>query len=256
MLLTLKGIVLRETNAGDKGRFIDILTEEMGVAEVYVRGAVKVTGKSTGITQLFSYAEFNVEQKGDMRFFQGGKSIRIFYGLRNDLLKLSLAYYFAELIRFSVSMNMESKEILRLVLNTLHFLEEGSRSPDMLKPLFELRLVSELGYIPDLLMCRSCMDHLPEKIIFSVEDGRFWCRDCYDELELVHNTAIFRMDKSCLSLIRFIMLVDMERLYNFRVNDATLKTVSAFAEEYARYHLDIYARSLGFWRSVRYNGYR
>lgn len=256
MLLTLKGIVLRETDAGDKGRFIDILTEEMGVAEVYVRGTIRSAAKSTCIAQLFSYAEFEVSQKGDMRFFQGGKPIRLFFGLRDDLLKVSLAYYFAELVRMSVPMNTNSKEILRLVLNTLHFLEKGTRSPDMLKALFELRLMSELGYMPDLLMCRRCMDYLPQDIIFSVEDGRFWCSDCYDELKLVHNTPVFRMDISCLSLIRHIMLVDMERLYSFRVSDETLKTVSAFAEEYARFHLDINARSLVFWRYVRYNRYR
>lgn len=31
MLFSMKGLVLRETQAGDKGRFIDILTEELGV---------------------------------------------------------------------------------------------------------------------------------------------------------------------------------------------------------------------------------
>ncbi len=253
MLLTVKGIVLRETNAGDKGRFIDILTEEMGVAEVYVRGAKKVTGKSTGITQLFSYAEFCIEQKGDRYYYQSGKPVRIFYGLRENLLNLSLASYFAELLRTAVPKDSSSKEILRLTLNTLHFLAEGTRSPEVLKPLFELRLASELGFMPDVLMCRRCMAHLPENIVFSAEEGCFWCSDCYKE-DNTENPAAYPMSKAGLEMVRFITLVETERLFSFRVNDKTLEAVSVFAEGYIRHHLGVNLKTLEFWRSIRHNG--
>lgn len=41
MMLSMKGLVLHETQAGDKGRFIDMLTEELGVVTVFVRGSKK-----------------------------------------------------------------------------------------------------------------------------------------------------------------------------------------------------------------------
>ena len=53
---TYKGLVLAERNAGDRGKFIDILTENNTVQEVYVRGAKKASSAATSLTQLFSYA--------------------------------------------------------------------------------------------------------------------------------------------------------------------------------------------------------
>ncbi len=253
MLLTLKGIVLHETNAGDKGRFIDILTKEMGVVEVYVRGAKKVTGKSTGITQLFSYAEFCIEQKGEKYYYQSGKPIRIFYGLRENLLNLSLASYFSELLRTAVLKGTKSGEILRLTLNSFHFLDNSTKSPDILKPLFELRLAAELGFMPDVLMCKRCMAHLPKRLVFSTDEGCFWCSDCYAAMGRSENPYIYSMSQSGLEMIRFITLVETERLFSFRVNDKTLKDVSAFAEGYIRHHLGANFKTLEFWRSIRHN---
>lgn len=255
MLLTTKGLVLRETQAGDKGRFIDILTEEYGVLEVFVRGAKKITGKSVGVTQLFSYASFSIEKRSDRYYFHSAVPVRIFYQLREDLLKLSLASYFAELIRMTLPDGKNDGDILRLTLNTLHYLSEGKRSPEMLKPLFELRYASEMGYMPDVLMCRRCMEHLPQELVFSARDGGFWCRECYNSLNTdnENDTGAYRMKLSGLEMIRHITLVDFDRLFNFKAGGETLNNVSGFSEAFIRRHLAVRPRSLDFYNSLRRN---
>ena len=252
MLLTMNGLVLRETPAGDKGRFIDILTEEYGVLEVFVRGAKKITGKSIGVTQLFSYASFCIEQRRERYYFHSAGPIRIFYQLREDLVKLSLASYFAELIRTSLPKGRQDNSALRLTLNTLHYLSEGKRSPEILKPLFELRFASEMGFMPDVLMCRRCMEHLPQELVFSVEEGGFWCEECYRAAcQNEDDTGAYHMKLSGLEMIRHITLVDTERLFNFKAGGETLNTVSGFSEAFIRRQLAVKPRSLDFYNSLR-----
>lgn len=256
MLLTAMGLVLRETQAGDKGRFIDILTEEYGVLEVFVRGAKKITGKSIGATQLFSYALFSIDKRRDKYYFQSAAPERIFFKLREDLVKLSLASYFAELIRMTFPSGKNDSGILRLMLNTLHYLSEGTRSPEMLKPLFELRYASEMGFMPDVLMCRRCMEHLPERLVFSAAEGLFWCEECYSSLENDNNEndkSAYHMKLSGLKMIRHITLVDFERLFNFKADGETLNTVSGFSEAFIRRHMAVRPRSLDFYNSLRRN---
>ena len=169
---TYKGLVLAERNAGDRGKFIDILTENNTVQEVYVRGAKKASSAATSLTQLFSYAVFSIQQRNGRVYLDSAEPIRIFYRLRESLSRLSLAMYFSELIRLSVREFRpagETCEVMRLMLNTLHYLENGSREEGLLKPIFELRLMTELGMMPDLLMCRTCGEFLPKRLYFSVE---------------------------------------------------------------------------------------
>ena len=96
------------------------------------------------------------KQKG--LYLDSAEPIRIFYRLRESLSRLSLAMYFSELVRLSVREHQTPEEncfVMRLMLNTLHYLENGERSEALLKSIFELRLMTELGMMPDLLMCRS-----------------------------------------------------------------------------------------------------
>ena len=61
-----RGLVLAERSAGERGKFIDVLTEHNTVREIYVRGAKKNTSSGLSATQLFSYANFSIrkQQKG------------------------------------------------------------------------------------------------------------------------------------------------------------------------------------------------
>lgn len=251
MLLSMKGLVLCETQAGDKGRFIDMLTEELGVVTVFVRGAKKITGKSTAATQLFSYADFCIEQRRDRYYYQSAKPIRIFYQLRENLLNLSLASYFAELVRITVTKGNQDNSSLRLILNTLFYLTEGKHDINILKPLFEMRFASEMGFMPDVLMCRSCMNHVPEKLVFSALEGCFWCEDCYNKINNSEDMTVYHMKLSGLEMIRHITLADMERLFNFRVGNETANIVSRFSEDFIRCHMAVNPRSLEFYHNVK-----
>lgn len=187
-----RGLVLAERSAGEQGKFIDVLTEHNTVQEIYVRGAKKNSSAGLSATQLFSYATFSVQKRRNQWYLDSAEPIRIFYRLRESLSRLSLAMYFGELIRLSVREHQTPEEncfVMRLMLNTLHYLESGQRSEALLKPIFELRLMTELGMMPDLLMCRGCGVFLPKRLYFSVEKG------CFSVPTAVHR--ILRRNRSC-----------------------------------------------------------
>ena len=141
-----RGLVLAERSAGEQGKFIDVLTEHNTVQEIYVRGAKKNSSAGLSATQLFSYATFSVQKRRNQWYLDSAEPIRIFYRLRESLSRLSLAMYFGELIRLSVREHQTPEEncfVMRLMLNTLHYLESGQRSEALLKPIFELRLFTK-----------------------------------------------------------------------------------------------------------------
>ncbi len=245
-MITAEGIVLRERAYGEQDKFIDILTKESGLLELSVKGARKINGSSGSSTQLFAYSKFCFDSRKDKLILNSAEPIHIFYGLRDSITKFSLASYFAEILKYCIEENTSSGDILRLMLNTLYYLEKGSRSEEMLKSIFEMRLMSEIGFMPDIVICRVCGKYEPSKAYFFYENGSFCCEECAGA-ETQNSRLI---DLSVLTAIRHIVLSDFSKLYNFRLSDNSLKSLSAITERYLLEHLGRSFGTLEFYRSI------
>ena len=248
LMITIEGIVLRERSVGESDKFIDILTRDRGVLEASVKGAKKINGKSGSSSQLFAYSRFCLDQRRNMLYLNSAEPLHIFYGLRDSLTKISLASYFSEVLRFCVIPEAQNNDILRLTLNCLHYLEKNERSEEFLKAVFELRLMSEIGFMPDIVACRECGTFEPEEIFFSITDGGFYCSDCFGE---GHGGNYMRVRLPVLRAVRHIVLADFGRLFNFRVTEGTMSALSQLAEEYTQAHLEKSFPTLEFYRSVK-----
>lgn len=249
-MLTVKGVVLMQRQVGEQDRFIDILTAECGMLEVLVKGAGKLSSKTGSATQLFAYSEFCLgDRKKGVRILNSVSPISIFYGLRSSVSAVALASYFSQVIQFSVLPRAGTPEILRLMLNCLHFLSEKNADEAHLKAIFELRMASLLGFMPDVVMCRSCGAYLPETLLFSVEDGWFCCKDCHEDAEEMRTWI--EMPSGSLSAVRHIVLSDFERIFSFRLGDAAKAPLYAFAEAFLQYHIDRRFPALDYYRTLR-----
>ena len=246
-MTTVEGIVLKERSVGEQDKFIDILTRESGVLEVSVKGAKKINGRSGSSSQLLAYSRFCIDKRGNYLYLNSAEPIHIFYGLRDSLKKISLASYFAEVMRFCIRPEAQNGDVMRLMLNCLHYLENGERDEKLLKAVFELRLMSETGYMPDVVACRSCGVFEPEELFFCIGDGGFYCADCF---ESGASEDHMKIKLPVLSAVRHIVLSDFDRLFNFRVSESTQQSLSALAESYLLTHLERSFGTLDFYKSI------
>ena len=157
LLITVNGIVIRERQCGENDKFIDIMTDKCGLIEVLVRGARKITNKNASAAQLYSFSKFCLSKRRDRYYIDSAEPIKNFYAIRQELDKLALASYFAEVISYA-SMPEENRydDILRLLLNVFYYLSEGTRETKLLKSIFELRFMTEIGNMPNVLGCAEC----------------------------------------------------------------------------------------------------
>ena len=219
-----RGLVLAERSAGEQGKFIDVLTEHNTVQEIYVRGAKKNSSAGLSATQLFSYATFSVQKRRNQWYLDSAEPIRIFYRLRESLSRLSLAMYFGELIRLSVREHQTPEENC-----------------------FVMRLMTELGMMPDLLMCRGCGVFLPKRLYFSVEKGCFFCTDC-GAPDSPQEPLLLRAP--VLQAMRHILFADYDRLFHFQLGAENLQMLGICTERFVQYHLSLKPKALTFYRSI------
>ncbi len=249
MTMTIvKGIVIRERQSGDADKFLDILTDKCGLIEVMARGVKRINSKSSSASQLFAYSQFCLSQRRNRYYIDSAEPIKIFYPLREDLVKLSLVSYFSEVISYS-SFPDESRneDILRLLLNTLHYLSEGERQPELLKSIFEFRFMADTGHMPDIVGCCVCGNYIEKQMLFSIQNGKLFCKDCFSGYR---DNDVVCINESVLHAIRHIVLTDFDKLFNFKLVGDSMKLLSLISESYLRAHVGRNFKTLDFYKSL------
>ncbi len=250
MIITTKGIIIREQTLGENDKIIDVLTEDLGVISVCVKGSKKINSKNVSLTQIFSYAKFCVSsKKTELYYLNSAEPIKIFYDIRLDITNFALASYFCEIIRYTVTTQQDCINILRLFLNSLHFLSTGLRDPQLIKCIFELRLTSYLGYMPNLVGCNVCNIYNSDSMYLDLENGFILCSKCLDEQNLNKNDFIL-INKSILHTLRHIVYSDISKLFNFKISTQIQKTTSFITENYLINCLGRSFKTLEFYKSL------
>ena len=243
--LTVKGAVIRESVYGEADKLFDLLTEN-GILTVRARSVRKQGSKYAAAVQLFVYGEYCLRKSGERWYLDSAAVTEQFYGLRSDLTALSLAGYFSEVIRHTATQQRQP-QILRLFLYCLHYLSAGTRSQALIKAVFELRLMTELGTAPNLVCCEVCAEYLPEKPVMRIAEADFVCADCLHEQESGEYIAV---TASALQAARHIVFSEFDRLFLFRLGENSMQGLSRYTERYLNYTLGRSFQTQQFYRTL------
>ncbi len=244
MQRTSKGLVIKVMDIKENDRLITILTADYGIVRAFVSGAKKNNHKNHATTSLFCYCDFLFTLSGDTYKVKEATLISSFFKLSSDILKLSLAQYFCELASQLVPEDTKAEEQLKLTLNTLNFLSESDKSIYLLKSIFELRILSISGYMPDLSACAECGNFEDDIMCFYYEDGSICCRECSSEGRYAY------IDKTLLSTLRHIVYSDFKKIFNFIIPEESAKKLSKITEEYVIFQTDRNYQTLNFFKSL------
>jgi len=246
MQMTTWGIVIREKELDDD-RILTILTKEYGVLTAYARGAKKLRGRLLSSTELLCYSRFVLFKNRDRYTVDQAESDTNFFGIRQDIEKLALATYLAQLCVQLAPAEEAAPEYLRLLLNSLYLLEKDRRSQPFIKAVFELRILTMAGYMPDLVGCRCCGDYEAEPMGFLPLSGELVCPNCSTEPE---EGMPISLEPGVLAAMRHIIYSDFDKLFSFTLTEFGLQKLGAVTQRYLQVQLDMPLPSLDFYNSL------
>ncbi len=249
---TVKGLVISERNAGENDKFISILTEDFGTLDVIVKGANKITGKNHAAAQLFSYSTLCLDVRKDKYYLNSSEIIYDFFNLRLDIKKLALACYICDVTRYAIlsGSSQHDNNIMRLVLNCLYMLDTDKRSCDFIKSVFELRLTSDIGYIPQLIGCLNCFTYSAPEMYFLIDKAYVLCSEHFYRKGFEKNYYNVKINPDELAALQFICLSDFEKIFNFRLSPRAQETIGNISEKYIVTRLMHKFKTLEYYYSV------
>ena len=246
MQINTDGLVIMEKSVGENDRLITVLTREEGVLRAFARQAKLLNSRRHAATQLLSYSQFQIYKGKDKYIINDAQPEHVFFGLRSDIERLSLAQYFCELACRLAPEGMPAGDFLRLVLNGLHFLEKGSRSPFLVKAAVEMRMLSFAGYMPDLIGCSKCGCYESKVLYFLPKRGMITCENCYHET----GEVAIPLQSGVMTALRHTIYADFEKLFSFQLPEEGLRRLAEAAESYVGAVLECRLATLDFYHSL------
>ena len=246
MQIKTQGLVIREQTVGESDRLVTILTRDEGVIRAFARRAKNLKDSKNSATGLLCFSRLNLYKGRDKYIINDAFPEETFFGLRQDLVRLSLAQYFCELAVETVPEGVESQEYLRLILNALHFLSTGTRDPELLKPIVELRILSLAGYMPDLICCSQCGAYEAPTMYFQISRGTLYCSDCF----VNSGEPVVALSKGALAAMRHIIYSTFEKIFSFQLTGPSRQELEEAAERYTIHVLQKRLKTLDFYNSL------
>ena len=251
LMITVKGLVISRRDIGENDCVISIITAEYGVMEIYVRGARKLTAKNNSSTQLFAYSTYCINERNERYYLNSCEPIRAFYELSLDVKKYALACYFIEISQYCIPKNQTAQNVMQLLLNSLHFLAEDLRSCAYLKSVFEMRFMSEVGLLPQLIGCRDCYQYeAGEMMYIMIDRACLLCGDDFERRGFEEDYYHIRINNTVLHSLRFICLADIKRIFNFRIGEQNQQLLNEITEKYIIRHLSYKFKALDFYKDI------
>ena len=241
MRMSTDALVLKVTDTGESDRLVTLLTSEYGVLRAFANRAKKINSKMHGATQSLCYGDFSVYKSRDSYIVDDAVAKEVFFGLRGDIEKLALAQYFCSLASELVPEMEPAKDYLRVILNSMHFLEKSKRSNDFLKAVTELKFMVFSGFMPDLTACPHCGETDGE-MIFSINDGCIYCKNNGRSGERINPTVLAAMRHVCASPI--------EKIYSFSLPATDEKRFAQVCEKFLLSQTGKRFRTLEFYKSL------
>lgn len=247
MHITTKALVLREVNYKESDKILTLFTQDQGKLTASARGCRKKGSAIAAGCQLLAWSELVLYD------YQGRWSVkeaaveRLFQGLQNDIERLALGCYFAEVTELLAVEGLPSPELLSLTLNSLHALDKMQDKPlSLVKAAFEWKTMALAGYEPLLDGCSVCGMNPPEAPRFHLREGVLYCARCRDVADVS-----MPLSRPALAALDHILHGDPKRLFSFRLEGEALKQLADTAEAYLRTQLERGFSTLDYFKNLQ-----
>lgn len=237
------GVIIKQSDFGEGHRMLWIFTKMYGIVKAVAHGAEKTKSKNGGSTQFLSYCEFEFFDNGDVWNIKSVSPKDSFWPIQEDITKLALCTYFADLIYYSLDLHNPDDNILRLFLNTLYGCAYKNIPQKTIKLIFETKLMYLSGLLPAPGGCINC--GIDENLLyFDKLSGGIVCRDCGGKSSHVS------INEETYKVHYLIVYCDLKKMFSYILPENSVKELSLLMENYILSAIDKNIKSLEYYKNI------
>ena len=240
--LRTKGIIIKQTDYGEGHRMLSIFTEDYGIVKAVSYGVKKVKSKAAASSQFLCWADFDLYSKvnSDVMTVNSVDTIDAFYPVTEDIKKLSLCAYLADITYSILGTGNPDSRLLHIFLNCVYAIAYRDEDMAKVKAVYELKMMCAGGYMPNLNGCASCGDGV---YAFDLEKGTAVCKKCGGKYTV-------RLDSALYKALCYIVSSEDKKMLSFTASDDLIERLGSLTEKYVAVQLDINPQSLAYYKTM------
>jgi DNA repair protein RecO (recombination protein O) len=241
-------IVIKKTKLGEADTILTFYTPDRGKIQGFAKSLRKTKSKMAGHLELITHSRVTFARGRNLDTITGSQTIDSFVPLKNDFKLMSYALYVIELVNQFTPEHYEDYKLFRLLLETLKNLCQTDDIETLLR-FFEIHLLSEVGYRPQLQQCVNCRKVLePVTNTFSPASGGVLCPEC----SYKSASILFSLSVNALKVLRFFQNNDYDTVSRLKVPRELSAELEQVIRGYIRYLLERDLKSVAWLDSLRY----
>jgi DNA repair protein RecO (recombination protein O) len=173
-----EAVILRHRDLGEADRLLTVFSREYGKLRQIAKGVRRPLSRKAGHLGLFNRVRMLVARGRELDIITQAEAIESYPTLHTDLNLVGCAGYVIELLDLFTVDAEQNANLFKLIIETLARLDQGE-TPGSVMRHYELRLLDEVGFRPELFSCVACgVEIRPEGQYFSYEKGGILCPAC------------------------------------------------------------------------------
>jgi len=240
-----EAIIIKKMKLGEADRILNLYTPHLGKIRAVAKGVRRPRSKMAGHLELLTHSLVSLARGRNLDTVTGSQTINSFLPLKSDLELTSYALYAVELIDLFTADNDENYPLFQLLLETMHKLCQGNNNELILR-YFELHLLNEVGYRPQLGQCVSC--HSPLKAItnsFSPSAGGVLCPRCQSQF------FSYPLSVNALNGLRVLQSSNYDACRQLKMSPELSQELEGVMRNYLKYLLEREVKSAAWLDSLR-----
>lgn len=150
-LFQTNGIIIREDERGEADRVLTVFTEDFGKIRLHAKGARRIKSKLGGRLTLFSLLNIHFVKGKRREIITDAYVLDGFLNIKQNLEHIKIAFYTSQIIDKLIVTDEKDEKLWTLISWVFESINKNhiNNNEHLLLRLFEVKLLSYLGYLPD-----------------------------------------------------------------------------------------------------------
>jgi len=239
-------IIIKKIKLGEADRILTLYTPHLGKIQAKARGVRRPRSKLAGHLELLTYSLVSLARGRNLDVITGSQTINSFLPLKSDLWLTSCALYVTELVNQFTPDYVENYPLFQLLLETMEHLCQASNKELTLR-YFELHLLNEVGYRPQLQQCVSCQRPLePTANSFCPGSGGMLCPNCSPNEPFSYPLSV-----NAQKVLRLLQNSDYDTASRLKIDAGLSRELEKALSGYLKYFLEREVKSAAWLDTLR-----
>ena len=242
-----EGIILRRRDFGESDRILEIFTREMGRISVIAKGVRKPSSKKSGQLEVFMRSSLLIGRGRSLHILTQAETVDEYQPLRESLEGIAIGSYVVELVDAFTYEEGSHLSLYQLLVHTLKRLSRGDATSLVLR-VYELRLLDQVGFRPELFHCVECGNDIIEQDQFlSGSLGGVVCPECARKLSAASPRFVSARE---LKYLRHFQRTPYRQLRGLRISGELAAALEDTMQYYLTHMLERHLNSPDFRKRV------